>query len=96
MLLHLVRSGLDHLGILLRTMQLKKQMICGAIPNYIFCVPWAEKADLPSFLLTTILSTSDKPECVADQRNAAAASAITTVGVAPKQETEVMQAFMVG
>ena len=95
MLLHLVRSGLDHLGILLRTMQLKKQMICGAIPNYIFCVPWAEKADLPSFLLTTVLSISVKPECVAGQQNAAA-SPITTVGVAPKQETEVMQAFMVG
>ena len=57
---------------------------------------WAKKADLSSLLLTQCIhSISDKPECMAGHPNSAAsASAIATVGVAPRQETEVMQASM--
>ena len=72
-------------------------MLFSAIPNYICtmkpCIG-QKKADLSSLLLTQCIhSISDKPECAAGHPNSAAsASAIATVGVAPRQETEVMQA----
>ena len=89
--------GPDHLGILLRTIELQEKILLAATPNYIFCVLSLIGQKVWSItILTTILSISDKPECVAGKRySAASASATTTVGVAPKQETEVCNAAFI-